>query len=317
VKIYKEITPLSEQDVFVILDSDQVGFNYPIHSHSANELTLVLNSSGNRIVGDSVEKYFDHDLVLIGSNVYHKWDDDDVPMQMKNKAHVVTIQFSDSRLNSSLFDKKAFSEIRKMLFNARRGIVFHGKTKKKVTDKVLELIDKEPFDGAMKFFKILQLLATTKESNILASEQYECVADDNKYTINKIFKYITENFTKNKLSIIELANAFNMSPSSFGHYFKRRTQKSFTQFVIDLRLGYASRLLLYSDLSISDIAYDSGYNNLANFNRLFKKNKGMTPFAFRKKMRNSDDFYWKNQITPNQFIPADQLSNKVMDFPIY
>ncbi|MCH7525189.1 MAG: AraC family transcriptional regulator, partial [Bacteroidetes bacterium] len=91
--IYKEITPLSENDVFIIKNSENVGFDYPIHYHSAYELTLILNSSGNRIVGDSVEKYNSRDLVLIGPEIYPKLDDDDIPFHRRNNAHVITIQF--------------------------------------------------------------------------------------------------------------------------------------------------------------------------------------------------------------------------------
>jgi len=317
-KVYKEITPLSEQDVFVLLDSKQVGFDYPIHSHSAIELTLVMNSSGNRIVGDSVKKYTDTDLVMIGADLYHKWDDDDVPPKKKNKAHVITIQFSEIQFQGSLFSKKAFSAIRQMLFDAQRGISFFGKTRQHLSVQIIELSKLKKFDAVIKFLKILQLLSNSKEIKLLASEGFDIVNKDlNANKINKIFKYITDNFTNSKLNISELANAFNMSPSSFGHYFKRRTNKSFTQFVIDMRLGYASRLLLYSEDTISDIADKSGYNNIANFNRLFKKNKGLTPFAYRQTMRSSEEFYWKVQTTPNQFIPSDLLHKEGIDKPIY
>ena len=93
--VYKEITPLTQHDVFIIINSEKIGFDYPIHYHSAYELTLILKSSGNRIVGDSVEKYHSNDLVLIGPEIYHRWDDDDIAIEKRNNAHVITIQFSD------------------------------------------------------------------------------------------------------------------------------------------------------------------------------------------------------------------------------
>jgi AraC-like DNA-binding protein len=95
-----------------------------------------------------------------------------------------------------------------------------------------------------------------------------------------------------------------MSPSAFGHFFKKCTNKSFTQFVVDLRLGHASKLLINSNLTVSEIAFISGFNNIANFNRLFKKNKFITPKQYRKNLIQTNNFNWKNQITSNQFMPS-------------
>ena len=94
-----------------------------------------------------------------------------------------------------------------------------------------------------------------------------------------------------------------MRSSAFGHFFKKSTNKSFTQFVVDMRLGYASKLLLNSNESISEIAYKSGFNNIANFNRLFKKNKFISPKQYRQNLKHSTNFNWEKQLTPNQFIP--------------
>ena len=126
--VYKEITPLTQNDVFIIKNSKKVGFDYPIHYHSAYELTLILNSSGNRIVGDSVEKYNSNDLVLIGPEIYHKWDDDDIAPEKRNNAHVITIQFSRDLFDQTLFLKESFSSIKNLLKDSQRGLEFVGDT---------------------------------------------------------------------------------------------------------------------------------------------------------------------------------------------
>ena len=122
--------------------------------------------------------------------------------------------------------------------------------------------------------------------------------------VNKMYEYILANFNDRNLRITDLAQEANMSSSAFGHFFKKCTNKSFTQFVVDLRLGHASKLLIDSNLTISEIAFISGFNNIANFNRLFKKNKFLTPKQYKQNLIPSINFNWKEQLTTNQFMPS-------------
>lgn len=303
--VYKEITPLTQNDVFIILNSEKIGFDYPIHYHSAYELTLILNSSGNRIIGDSVEKYSSNDLVLIGPEIYHKWDDDDVPPKKRNNAHVITIQFSKDLFSQSLFSKQSFFSIKNLLKDAQRGLKFTDETFKIIAEKMQHLVTVKGFDTVIEFLKILHLLSISNHKEYLLSEGITSIKEYEKGDrVNKMYNYISTNFTNRNLRIANLAHESNMSPSAFGHFFKKCTNKNFTQFVVDLRLGHASKLLLDSNLSISEIAFVSGFNNIANFNRLFKKNKLVTPKQYRQDMMQSINFNWKKQRTPNQFIPS-------------
>ncbi len=304
--VYKEITPLTQNDVFIIINSKKVGFDYPIHYHSDYELTLILNSSGNRIVGDSVEKYSLNDLVLIGPEIYHRWDDDDVPPEKRNNAHVITIQFSKDLFDQTLFLKESFSSIKNLLKDSHRGLKFVGETFSIVAEKMKNLTVVEKFESAMEFLKILNTLSISKDKKYLASDGLISIREDVKGDrVNKMYTYILTHFNDSNLRITELAHESNMSTSAFGHFFKKSTNKSFTQFVVDMRLGYASKLLLNSNNSISEIAYKSGFNNIANFNRLFKKNKFITPKQYRQNLKQSNNFNWKKQFTPNQFVPLN------------
>ncbi|MDX5583306.1 MAG: AraC family transcriptional regulator [Aureibaculum sp.] len=308
--LYKEITPLTKHDVFIIVNSKNVGFEYPIHYHSAFELTLILHSSGNRIVGDSVEKYKSNDLVLIGPEIYHKWDDDDLPYEKKNSAHVITIQFSKDILDQSLFLKESFLSIRNLLKDSQRGLKFTKETFKTIAEKMQKLESNKSFDGVIEFLKILHILSVSKDKKYLSCEGFISIKNDEKGDrVNKMYDYILTHFSDPSLRITELASESSMSASAFGHFFKKSTNKSFTQFVVDLRLGYAIRLLLNSDHSISEIAFQSGFNNIANFNRLFKKNKFFSPKQYRQNLVGSASFNWEQQLTRNQFIP--NIVNKV------
>jgi len=307
--VYKEITPLTENDVFIIINSKKIGFDYPIHYHSAYELTLVLHSSGNRIVGDSVEKYSLSDLVLIGPEVYHRWDDDDIAPEKRNNAHVITIQFSKDLFDQSLFLKDSFSSIKNLLKDSHRGVKFSGETLSTVAEKMKHLTSVDKFESAMEFLEILNILSLSKHKKYLASEGLTSIKEDVKGDrVNKMYSYILTHFNDSNLRITELSSESNMSTSAFGHFFKKSTNKSFTQFVVDMRLGYATKLLLNSSHSISEIAYLSGFNNIANFNRLFKKNKFITPKQYRLNLKQSNDFNWQEQLSPNQFMPPDNYS---------
>ncbi len=303
--VYKEITPLTQNDVFIIINSEKVGFDYPIHYHSAYELTLILNSSGNRIVGDSVEKYNLNDLVLIGPEIYHRWDDDDIAPEKRNNAHVITIQFSKDLFDQTLFLKESFVPIKNLLKDSQRGLKFVGETYHTVVEKMKKLTAVKNFESVMEFLEILNTLSISKDKKHLASDGFISIKEDVKGDrVNKMYTYILTHFNNSNLRITELAHESNMSPSAFGHFFKKSTNKSFTQFVVDMRLGYASKLLLNSNDSISEIAYKSGFNNIANFNRLFKKNKFITPKQYRQNLEQSKQFNWKKQLTPNQFMPS-------------
>jgi AraC-like DNA-binding protein len=311
--VYKEITPLTQNDVFVIINSEKIGFDYPIHYHSAYELTLILNSSGNRIIGDSVEKYRSNDLVLIGPEIYHKWDDDDIPIEKRNNAHVITIQFSKELFNQSLFLKESFFSIKNLLKDAQRGLKFTGESFKVIAEKIQNLVTIKDFEGVIKFLEILHILSISNDKKYLAGEGFISIKDYEKGDrVNKMYNYILANYNNRNLRITDLAHEFNLSPSAFGHFFKKCTNKSFTQFVVDLRLSHASKLLINSNHSISEIAFISGFNNIANFNRLFKKNKITTPKQYRQNLLESTNFNWEQQLTTNQFIPSNKTIENII-----
>jgi len=186
--VYKEITPLTQNDVFIILNSEKIGFEYPIHHHAAYELTLILNSSGNRIVGNSVEKYYMNDLVLIGPEIYHKWDDDDVLSKKKNNAHVITIQFSKEIFNQALFLREDFFSIKKLLKDSQRGLKFGGDTFKVLAKQMKNLVKVKGFKAVLEFLEILHLLSISGDKKYLAGEEFISIKEYEKGDrVNKMY----------------------------------------------------------------------------------------------------------------------------------
>lgn len=302
--IYREITPLKEPDVFVILDSVCNGFDYPIHNHPEFELNLVAGISGTRIVGDSTERYHEFDLVLLGPYLYHKWDADEALQRSGRPYRVITIQFAMDLFDGRLFRKERFYKIRKLLHDAGRGIRFHGKTFEAAMQRMIGLTEDKGFASILDFMQLLDLLSESTETTFLASEGFTPQALQSDSTrIQTVYTYILKNFTDHSVKLGDVAALVNMSPSAFSHFFQKYTNKSFTQFLLDVRIGHACKLLLATDETIGQICYRSGFNNLANFNRLFKKNRSCTPLEYRRRHKEKSEFDWTRQITPWQFLP--------------
>jgi AraC-like DNA-binding protein len=276
--IVREITPLKSEDLFILLNNKQAKFDYQIHFHSDYELNMVCNTSGKRIVGDSVEEFHDFDLILIGSNLPHVWK---APTTIET--HVITIQFHDAFVNSFLMGKRLFSPIRDMLERSDRGLDFTEDTKIRVRDKILALSQSHGFNTALDFFSILYELATSQGQRNLASSTYDTsivIKETKSRRIAKVCNYLEENY-KDEIKLSDVASLIGMSDSAFSHFFKKRTNRSFVSYLNDVRIGHATKLLFETTTSVAEIAYLCGFCNISNFNRVFKKSKGQTPSDFR------------------------------------
>ena len=281
--IFKEITPLRPQDIVVVIDSVRNGFDYPIHNHPEYEINLIMGISGTRIVGDSTERYSDYDLVLLGPYLFHKWDGDKHIQESGQSYRVITLQFSMDLFNGQMFQKEKFHKIRNLLSESGRGIRFYGNTFNEAVKIMMGLAEETHFNGVLEFLNLLNLMANSTECEYLASLGFSpnsVRSESNR--IQSAYGYIMKNFTDAGLRIQDVAACVNMSESAFSHFFQKFAFRSFTQFLIDLRIGHACKLLLDTDQTIAQVSDASGFNNLANFNRLFKKYKGCTPLEYKK-----------------------------------
>lgn len=282
-EIIREITPLNEEDLFIVLNTKKANFDYPIHFHPDFELNLVLNAEGERIVGDSIEKIADPDLILIGSNLPHKWQ------SSSTEAHVITIQFHEQLLGSFLLSKRMFAPIREMLERSGRGIDFSPETKERIIPRILKIDNSHGFVTALDFFTILYDLATSGEQKLLASSSYDTtgvIRESKSRRINLICQYIENNYNKN-ITLKDIAVLVNMSESAVSHFFKKRTNRSFVSYLNEVRISHAIKMLIETTHSVSEICYLCGYTNLSNFNRMFKKMKNQTPTEYREAFLNA------------------------------
>lgn len=290
--IVTEIPPISVDDTFVIFERRKKSFDFPIHTHSECEITLIQGADGaQRTVGDTIQEIHGDDLVLIGGgHLEHCWKDGN--MSPDSDIYEVTIQFSaDLFKGSGLFDRRHFTPIRRMFKDAKYGLAFSQKTIgecKVIIEQILR--SSNNFNSVLLFLTLLNTMAQDEHYHMLSNPNFS--TSENTYEagrINDVMAYINAHYSE-RISLGEIAAVANMSVPSFSRFIKKCTGHNFVDVLNNCRLGVASRMLIdNSDDNISSIAFKCGFNNLSNFNRIFKKKKGMTPHEFKL-------YYAKNKI---------------------
>jgi len=273
----KEITPLASDDLFIVLNHPSAKFDYPVHHHSDFEINLVMDTSGKRVVGDSIEEFSSLDLVMIGPNIPHAWFS-----ESEENNHVVTIQFSDKLLNFPILEKRLFSNIKNLLIESQRGLAFSEKTQVEIKEKILKLTKMQGFQTVLEFLSILNELSVS-DRRVLVSNQYDSqlvVRTSKSRRITLVCDYIERNYAKT-INLSDVASLVNMSESAFSHFFKKRTNTSYKDYLTNVRISHACQLLTKTTNSVAEICFACGFNNLSNFIRIFKKKKNNTPSDYR------------------------------------
>ncbi len=275
----REITPLTNADCFTLFSRIKTEFDFPLHHHEDIELNFILNAKGaKRVVGDHVSEIDDLELVLIGSNIPHVWQ----THHCKSKEiKEITIQFHKDLFDDKFLQRNQMSFIRGMLEKSYRGISFSKETIIQVAPRLQALQQKQGFDSILELMSILNDLSISRNMHLLSTSTFSNVnLSYNSRRIEKAFQHMNQNFDK-QITLAEIAKISNMSEVSFSRFFKNRTGISFIDSLTELRLGHTSRMLINTTQSIAEIAYNCGFNNISNFNRIFKNKKGCTPKEFR------------------------------------
>lgn len=280
-KVFTEITRLSDKDCFYIVERHKSEFAYPLHRHKEFELNFIEHGKGvRRIVGDSVEEIGDYELVLLGGeDLEHVWEQG----KCRSKdIREITIQFSEDIFGEELLSKNQFSSIKSMLRRASHGLSFSLNSIMKVYS-TLNSIASEPerFIQFLKTLYILYELSVSDDARVLASSAFahpESATESGR--IQKVKQYVNDHYAES-LKLSDLAELVGMSPVSFSRFFHQRTGRTLSEYIVDIRLGFAARMLVDSPKNISEICYECGFNNLSNFNRIFKARRNCTPREFR------------------------------------
>lgn len=249
--IIHEITPLSEKDCFYIVDRRKTEFTYPIHCHLEYELNFIEHAPGvRRVVGDSAEVIGEYELVLItGKELEHVWEQNACKSPL---IHEITIQFSPNLFGNNILEKNQFNSIRKMLEKAQRGISFPMSSILKVYHLLEKLVSEEQsFYAVINFLTILYELSIEEDYKVLASSSFAKITDIHSESrrIQKVQNYINERYQQD-IRLNLLAELVGMAPSAFSRFFKLRTGKTLSDYITDIRIGYAARMLVDTQRSI-------------------------------------------------------------------
>jgi len=278
--VMREITPLTQNDCFTLFSRTKESFDFPLHSHEEFELNFIQNAKGaKRIIGDHIEEIDDMELVLVGSNLQHGWFNHNC---ISKEISEITIQFHKDLFDEKFLRRNQLSFIRNMMEKSARGILFSKETTKLLATRITELNQKHGFDSVLELMSILHDLSASSKIRVLSDSSFN---NNEPYTyssrrIEKTYEYMNKNFDKS-ISLSEVAKIANMSEASFSRFFKSHTGITFIDSLTEIRLGNASRMLIDTSSSVAEIAYNCGFNNISNFNRIFKKKKKCTPKEFR------------------------------------
>ncbi len=266
-------------------------FTYPWHFHTEYELLYVIKGFGTSFVADNIENFEGGDLALLGSNLPHYWKSDSSFYEEgeKKKVKYIVIQFSNEFFKEAISEYPEFHLIKDLLSRSGRGIRFSQEFAETAKRKIFKVVNSKGFDRALLMLKLLQFLAKTKDYRLLAGELYQMENHDfTSDRLTKVMHYLNTSYLK-KVELEKVAEVANLHPSAFCRYFKEKSGKSLSEFVNNMRIGYACRLLIDGKMSVSQICYESGFNNLSNFNRIFKKHSGFTPTKYLEEFKKGQD----------------------------
>jgi AraC-like DNA-binding protein len=283
--IYQKLQPSSEQS-FIFYEEEQPRFTVPWHYHPEIEILLVVKSTGTSYIGDSVRTFGPGDVCLIGEGLPHWWKSDNKYLEegssLKMTAHV--IQFRED-LIMQFNTLPEMAPILSLLERSKRGICFTESSKTKIGKMIRKIFHENGLKRISGLLLLLEAMSNEENFEYLASSGYSKNVNTSDFDrFNAVYEYIIKNFQR-PITLEEISCRAFMTPSAFCRYFKKRTGKSFSVFLYEFRIGHANRLLAETDIKISTIAHECGFNNLSNFNQQFKKVTGYTPQAYRSKYK--------------------------------
>lgn len=275
--------PFSIDSSFLFMSWECDYFNKPWHFHQEYELALIVQSEGTLFLGDHVRSFKEGDLVLIGPNIPHLFRNNEPYYEKKGLvAKSIFIHFTDTFLGQTFFDLPEMKYVKKLLAKSSLGLEITGNARGYVRDKLIKMQSESSTGRLLGLLDILTYLSRSENLKNILSNGF---TSDNAYDadrINTVFQYIMKNFTK-EIYVEEVASKLNMCVGAFSRFFKHHTRKTFSTCVTEIRISYACRLLLENNHNITEICYLSGFENLSNYYRHFKKHIGINPKEYRER----------------------------------
>jgi AraC-like DNA-binding protein len=287
-KPFFEKIPKPPAHSFYVKRETVLTLDMPFHYHPEFELTLTENGNGKRFIGNSVEQYGEGDLVFIGKNLPHCFLEDTRPVDSNAILPLLTVvQFEMEIFGTSFLDLPECAQLKKLIQLSQQGLQIYGATNERIKEMMIAIHQVTQMDKLIILLKILKTLSISKEYRLLSSRSFtHQYRSSDYYRLNKVYNFIIQNFKEN-IDLKEASRTANLSETAFCRFFKKRTLKTFKEVVIEMRINYACDLIgknKLQELTMPQIAEASGFNNLSNFNRQFKKLMGRTPSAYAKEL---------------------------------
>lgn len=276
-KLALQKSPIPGNHALIAKVLEQPIFDPNWHFHPEYQIFMVLEGSGTRFIGDHVKQFKKGEITFSGPNLPHLWRSD---QDETTFAKGIVVYFGGSLISENLMQKEEMIQLRQLFKRSFRGIDITGTTAEKVGVLLQNLIYLDGFDRVLALLQILNLLAKSKEYKLLASPGYtNTLKEGDTDRMNKVYAYVMKHFNE-KISIAELAALTNMTPTSFSRYFKNHANKTFSEFLSEIRIGHACKLLIDKKRNSSQACYESGFQTLSNFNRQFKTVMKRTPTQY-------------------------------------
>lgn len=263
---------------------DLDNFFEPIHFHEEFQITLILEGGGSLFVSDSVIQFNKGEVYMFGKNLPHVFrnSENDYQNRTKQKAKAISVFFNQDVLKNALDEIPEAYAIRRLIDLSVYGIRISTQKQEKVSAKLNSLPQKNSFGRFLSLLEIMEDISKDNNLDFISCQGVPIrTVQENIPKINMVFDFVRNNYSE-RISLKEVADLVNMSPTAFCRFFKYKSQKTFSRFLIEVRIANACKMLLQDDLNTSECCYGSGYNNLSNFHKHFKSVTGMTPLEFRK-----------------------------------
>lgn len=258
-----------------------------LHYHPEIELVYIIKGAGKQIIGDTIHYFKGGDMILVGENLPHLWRSDEKYFSKEAglTCEAYVVHFTNDCFGNSFFHLPENKDLLALLEKAKQGIKINGSAKSVIVPLMQEMLDATSTKRIMLLIKMLDLIATSKDTETICNQNANnnfSFSDGER--INAICQYIMQHYN-HKISLKEIAAVAHLSPNSFCRYFKSRIKKSFSDFLIEIRIEHARKLLAETEMPVAEICFECGYNSFSNFNKQFKIITNRTPIEHRKYYR--------------------------------
>ncbi len=269
--------PKPENATLVVQEDTGIKFYDKLHQHQETQISLIKKGEGTFIIGDHVGEFEAGDVFVIGENLPHVFNND----ASENEVHMISLFFMKSSYGEAFFDFPEFKKLDSFFAASNLGIKIHS-AKTELQELLMGIVHHKNLDRFISFMEILRNISQDSGHTLSSTIHRKTYGEEEGKRMRNIFEFTLQNYDKS-ISLEQVADIANMTPNAFCRYFKQRTNKTYINFLLDIRIGNACKLLIKkNDLSIAEVSYQSGFNNLTNFNRKFKALKGVTPSLYRK-----------------------------------